>query len=65
MKKFVYKNKITGAKIYTDKPITGKLGDFVLVTAMRDTQMKSQNIVQKFWTTVKGRKQNDEKNGQD
>lgn len=65
MKKFVYKNKLTGEKIYADKPMTGKLGDFVLVTEIRNGQMKSRNVVQKFWTNIKGRKQNDKRYEQD
>jgi len=47
MQKYTYKNKITGAKIYTNCKITG--GDWELVSEIKDGMMKSEdkNVIQK------------------
>ena len=57
MKKYIYKNKKTGEKIYSAEIIEDN-GDLVLVSAVKDMQMKSSSIVQKFWANIKGRKTN-------
>lgn len=60
MKKYIYRNKKTGKKIYSDEIIKDNK-DLVLVSAVKDMQMKSSNIVQKFWAgwaNIKGRKPN-------
>ncbi|HEY1037152.1 MAG TPA: hypothetical protein VGE62_01060 [Candidatus Paceibacterota bacterium] len=44
-KKFIYRDKKTGKKIYSDVPITDP--NLVLVKQVRDGQMKGNNIVQK------------------
>lgn len=45
MKKFTYLNKKTGKKVYSDRPV--KDPDLVLVKAVRDGRMKSNEVVQK------------------
>lgn len=45
MKKYTYKNKKTGKKIYSEKPLTDK--DLVLVAQVRDGQMKNKEVNQK------------------
>lgn len=44
-KKYIYKNKITGKKVYSDVPLNDP--DLILVKAVRDTKMKGNEIVQK------------------
>jgi len=47
MEKYTYKNKITGAKIYTNCQITGE--EWELVSEIKDGMMKSEdkNVVKK------------------
>lgn len=45
MMKYTYKDKETGKKVYSDKPLKDK--KLVLVTAIRDGQMKANKIQQK------------------
>lgn len=45
MKKYIYRNKKTGKKVYSDKPLQDK--DLVLVTQIRDGRMKSNEVTQK------------------
>ncbi|MFA6158892.1 MAG: hypothetical protein WC763_04720 [Candidatus Paceibacterota bacterium] len=43
--KFIYKNKKTGQKVYSDKPLNDK--DLVLVKQVRDGRMKGNEVTQK------------------
>ncbi len=47
MQKFIYHNKKTGQKIYTDERVD--LKDFELVMEARDTKMASKKIIQKAY----------------
>jgi len=45
MKKFVYKNKTTGKKIYSDKKLNKK--DLVLIRVFGNTKMPGSKIIKK------------------
>ena len=45
MKKYTYKNKKTGKKIFSDKPL--KDPELVLVVQLRDGMMKKKEVTQK------------------
>ena len=45
MKRYTYKNRKTGKKVQSDKPLTN--ADLVLIAQVRDGQMKGKRITQK------------------
>ena len=43
--KYIYKDKKTGKKVYSNEPLN--LNDYVLITSYADTKMKSAEITKK------------------